>query len=364
MIQSRRRDRLHMAGRLIGLCLAVLIGGCSQEVDNTLKVIVPEVARPFNPLKKANQPGKIAQELLFDGLYNRSGMDNIGKPLFKLGLAETVEELDPQRLFRVTVRDNVVWHSDLQESPYMFSRQDVVWTFTQMKQFYSQLRQEGGTQLATHEFLGKTLRVIESIEPDPDTSQSLLIRTKSKTSVERLQIALAFKILPRQYQGFDWDPVTDTRGFESGPIGTAPYQWSSSPNNAMQFPRNQGHFEFGSQTDGTYIPSIELKYIPDRSLYENTLVNQDANFSYNVVPSDRSVLGDVYRSPYTYSSLGFWTLVFNTSDPVLKDVEVRRALYAIFGDKEKVRLLDVYLRGADIPGVDDYRNMLNYGSKK
>lgn len=138
------------------------------------------------------------------------------------------------------------------------------------------------------------------------------------------------------------DPNSD---FANHPVGTGPFEFVSwEKNNKIEFTANPDYW--GG------VPALEtVTYliVPDNTVRATALETGDLDLIHSPLsPQDVARLQtNDELTVHTQTALGFTHLIFNTTDPVLADVNVRRAIAHLV---DKATIAEAIYQGMDTPG--------------
>ncbi len=142
-------------------------------------------------------------------------------------------------------------------------------------------------------------------------------------------------IVPKHIWSTIKNPVTYK---DSKPVGSGPFEMKSCSPQVIKYTKNAGYWQKG-------LPKIETVYYP--AFTSNTPANQQlasgkAQWGSQFIPNiDKYYLGKNAANHYWFPPLVNVSVFINLKDPILKDVNVRRAMaYAI--DRDKVSKVGEY----------------------
>jgi peptide/nickel transport system substrate-binding protein len=139
------------------------------------------------------------------------------------------------------------------------------------------------------------------------------------------------------------DPAKD---FANNPVGTGPFTFVSwERNSSIELTANADYWNGAPKLDG-----VTFFVIPDNTVRATALETGDLDLIHSPLsPQDVERLKEtegVVVSQQT--ALGYTYLNFNTADPILSDVNVRRAIAHLI---DKTIIADEIYQGMDTPGI-------------
>ena len=139
------------------------------------------------------------------------------------------------------------------------------------------------------------------------------------------------------------DPAAD---FANNPVGTGPFKlvnWER--NNSIEFVANADYWN-GAPT----LAGVTFFIIPDNTVRATALETGDLDLIHSPLsPQDLARLQETEGVVVTQqTALGYTYLNFNTADPILSDVNVRRAIAHLI---DKNVIADEIYQGMDTPGI-------------
>lgn len=151
------------------------------------------------------------------------------------------------------------------------------------------------------------------------------------------------------------DASVDTSAYDSCPIGTGPYKVESyTVDDSLNLSRNDAYW------NGTpKMETVVVRQIPDQSTLSAALQSGEINAAYGIPYSDLESFNS--SEDFTVSQAAtsrVFMLYYNLNDPVMKDVEVRKAIGMAI-DKEA--LGSVVLAGAGTATQAAFPSYLPYG---
>ncbi|MFN2555401.1 MAG: ABC transporter substrate-binding protein [Nitriliruptorales bacterium] len=275
----------------------------SPGQGGTLVVAIDEDPGSLNPAITTSGSTHTASELFFNGLV---ALDEQGEPSPELAREWRIEE--DGRVYRFHLREGVTWHDG-----QPFTSADVKYSFEQVIiPFHAR----------TKASMGPALAGIET--PDAHT---VVFRFKEPYAPLLLQLNVTeAPIVPRHvYEGTD----PQTNPANNTPVGTGPFRFVSyQKGTEIRAARNENYFKEGLP----YFDEIVQRIIKDRSTQVLSLENGEVDFLWNVPGPDQArlredpniELGQTASNPGGSNCI--MTIAFNLDRPMLRRLEVRRAI--------------------------------------
>ncbi len=275
----------------------------TPDRGGTLVVALTEDPGGLNPALTTSGATHAASEMFFNGLVS---LDEEGEPIPELAREWQIEE--DGRVYRFQLRDGVTWHDG-----QPFTSADVKYSFEQvLLKFHAR----------TKASMGPALAGIDT--PDGHT---VVFRFKEPYAPLLLQLNVTeAPIVPRHlYEATD----PQTNPANNAPVGTGPFRFVSYEKGAeIRAARNDNYFKEGLP----FFDEIVQRVIQDRTTQVLSLENGEVDFLWNVPGPDQArlredpsvELGQTPSNPGGSNCI--MTITFNLDRPVLRPLEVRRAI--------------------------------------
>lgn len=269
----------------------------------TLVVAISEDPGQFNPAITTSGSVHTASELMYNGLVS---YDEDFQPQPDLALSWEIEE--DGALYRFALRDDVVWHDG---TP--FTSADVAYTFENvLTEFHSRTAASVGA-------------LLESVDTPDETTVEFRFAEPYAPLLQQLDVTEA-PILPAHvYEGSD----PQENPANQAPIGTGPFRFDSyTPDEEIVLVENEDYFEDGLPL----LDEVVMRVIPDDGNQVIALEAGEVDWLWGVPGPDLERLAgdDRFTTLSTLVNPGgancITTLSFNLDNPILADVEVRRAI--------------------------------------
>lgn len=250
----------------------------------------------LNPLLAIDDETKSILSLIFEGLVK---IDNQG--VVQPALAESWQISDDGKTYTMNLRTNVKWHNG-----EVFSSADVKATFDKIMELKKQKGNKALPEYAefdniqSYEAQGEYTFVITLSKPDADflheMNRGILSASflEADTTQERVKEELA---------------------------GTGPFKIIDSTSNLVTLKKNNDYFG-----NAPYIEEINIKTYPDNTSIIEAFTNGTVDM-VTIEPIDWNVFEDM-ENVYLlqYPSRYFEFVAVNLTNPILSDVNVRKAL--------------------------------------
>lgn len=257
----------------------------------------------LNPAITTSGAVHFASHLLYNGLVD---LDDDLEPA--PGLAESWDVEDDGRLYRFHLRDDVAWHDG---EP--FTAQDVKFTFEEVLfEFHARTAASVGS-------------AIEEITVIDDHTVEFHFDEPYAPLLQQLDVGEA-AILPRHvYEGTDpmENPANDA------PVGTGPFSFVSyEPDSEIVLEANEDY----TVRDGPYLDRVVLRIMPEASSQVIALETGEVDWVWRLPEPDvERFEGDSeVELIETFRGAGSancpMTMGFNLEQPIVADVDVRRAI--------------------------------------
>jgi peptide/nickel transport system substrate-binding protein len=273
------------------------------------------------PYRRANEVSRHLQELIFDGLVNRTQVKKDGRQEFDWALAvKYVEKSDEERkLFSIPLREGVHWHDG-----HDFTAQDVAFSWRALAE--SKAPMAGWLRAF----------IVDVVAVDKHLVQMKLHCERSEEVVKEL--LSSFKILPakakigNQTQELPADlsggGLSDDFAFH--PVGTGPFKLKDDfqPGSA----RLEANLDYMRGPPVTR--TLFGKRIEDASLLVKNLAKGDVNFVADVSPGSFRQLDSASLKSARYFPYQFHAIFYNIERGSLRNLAFRRAVTAATNKEE------------------------------
>ena len=285
---------------LLASCLVAtsLVGteAMAQDGESVLRIARPDDVRALNPIRQANNSTSEVTYQIHEGLVTVNPDQEV-VPV----LATEWEMLDDGLTYRVSLRDDVTFHSG---AP--FNAEAVAWNMD---------RQINGDPPGIAAGLIPPMTAIEIVD---EFTIDFTLEEPSGVFMAILGAPLFMIVDPTVYQELGDD------GYDSGPSGTGPFKFESwEPGLRVVLTANENYW---SDDNGPEVDRVIFEVIPEPSARAIALQNGEINMAFTVAAEQIDQFdGDgyqVFQSP----SARVVFVGLNTADPILSDVNVRRAL--------------------------------------
>ncbi len=273
----------------------------AAPVGGTLVVAISSDPGHLNPAITTSGGTHTASELLYNGLV---GLDDDLNPIPEL--AESWDVSDDGRTYTFTLRDDVTWHDG---EP--FTSADVKFSFEEvLLKFHARTRASMATSL-------------ESIEAPDDTTVVFNFAEPYGPLLLQLDVTEAPIVAKHVYEGTD--PLEAPANLE--PVGTGPFTFVSyTPESEIRFAANDEYFRGRPPLD-----EVVQRIIPDSGSAVIALERGEVQWLWGVPGPDRERLEADENIAFLRTNRNpggancIMTVSFNLENPILADLEVRRA---------------------------------------
>ena len=297
-------------------CLLCLVGSLSPSFAKVFRY--PESSKPSSlmPFFVENMSAVRISEFIFEGLVNKNKRGDLEGVL-----AQSWNASPDGMSITFQLRPNVKWHDG---KP--FTAEDVVFTVK-------------AAQDKKTIFNGKSrFRFIRSVQSLGKHQVRFIFnqpRVKAASS-------FTFKIIPKH--AFKSTRISRIDRFNRRPIGTGPYKVAKNSPRFIQLTK------FPAYWGQTKIDVVEMQHTPDADAQLQLLKYAGSGSGIQAMifipPKNMSQFENsdtVVLEPY--HTVAWWYLAFNHQNPILQDVNVRKAI-ALALDREE--LLEAHLGQGDI----------------
>ncbi len=268
----------------------------------------------FIPILSRTEESHYLSELVFDGLINRTVINEHGKALYTRALCKRYKEESSANRGEITIELNTgaSWHNGVP-----FTADDVLFTWEALHGSNSPL-------------VGWLDSLIEQIYKADD--DELHVTLKVERSEEALnEIFSAFKILPRVYdatrgeEGMLPADLTVASGvvndFNYRPIGTGPYRVANRSGNQILLERNENYF-----LGPPHLSRLRMQRMEAPELAIKALVGNSLDLIFDVRPRFFSELGQAAVRSLDYTPYSFYAIAYNLRRPPFSRVDFRRGV--------------------------------------
>lgn len=221
----------------------------------------------------------------------------------------TLEVGGNNRIYELTLRNNLFWHDSTEELPHSVTADDVVFT-------YKKIQEQG----FPNPILQKNFRGVDIVKIDDRTVQ---FRLEKPYSFFRSNLTLG--ILPeRNLDGVPADRLLDALDFNLRPVGNGPYKFKSMVEASLSTEVTLEQFD---QFDGgkPYIDRIVFRAFPDYPSLLSDLRNLDGVRHVPRNQKGKAIIPHRYKTHY-YSLPQYVALFLNMDKEILQDDNLRLAL--------------------------------------
>lgn len=288
-------------------------GGVRAQSDGVLRAGLDVDAGTADPRLARDTSAFRLVELVFDGLVVLDPQ-LVAQP----ALAESWENPDPTT-WVFHLRDGVIFHDGA-----ALTADDVVYTFTTLLD---------ESFAAPYRGLYAPLTGVTALDP------ATIEFTLAEPYAPFLNY-MEMGIVPRHLAD---DPAAD---FASNPVGTGPFTFVNwQRNSSIELTANAEYWN-GAPT----LAGVTFFIIPDNTVRATALETGDLDLIHSPLsPQDLTRLEETDGVVVTQqTALGYTYLNFNTADPILSDVNVRRAIAHLI---DKNVIADEIYQGMDAPGI-------------
>lgn len=293
-----RFGRLLAAALVGGLMVAALPTGkaVGQDDESVLRIARPDDVRALNPFRQANNSTSEVTYQIHEGLVT-VGPDQQVAPV----LATDWELLDDGLTYRVYLRDDVTFHSG---EP--FNAEAVAWNMD---------RQLNGDPPGIAAGLIPPMSAITVVD---DYTIDFTLEQPSGVFMAILGAPLFMIVDPTVYAEVGDD------GYDDSPSGTGPFMFDSwTPGVSVELVANENYW---NPDNGPEVDRVVFEVVPEASARAIALQNGEIDMAFTISAEEIDSFNtdgfQVFQAPST-------RVVFiglNTVDPILEDVNVRRAL--------------------------------------
>jgi peptide/nickel transport system substrate-binding protein len=306
MMPGQRRTIVLQLAFLAGVTLTLPAHGHAQTSaprGGTLVVAISADPGHLNPAITTSGATHTAAELIYNGLLGR---DERGDPVPDLAESWAIEQSGA--VYRFRLRDGVTWHDGTR-----FTAADVKFTFEEvLLKFHARTKASMGGALA-------------AIEAPDDRTVVFRFKQPYAPLLQQLDATEAPIVARHVYHGSD----PQTNPANASPVGTGPFKFVAYKKGAeIRLARNAAYFKRGLP----YLDEIVMRLIPDAGTQVLALESGEVDFLWGVPgPHQSRLQADArFRMAQTSYHPGgsncIMTVSFNLDRPILKDVQVRRAI--------------------------------------
>ncbi|MCC5911766.1 MAG: peptide ABC transporter substrate-binding protein [Clostridiaceae bacterium] len=278
----------------------------------------------LNPIFNSNHSLFQLHHLIYDGLVTFDENMDIAPQL-----AKDWDVADDGQSIRFYLRDDVAWHDG-----EAFSAEDVIFTIDLIK---------GNIREANHPSIFRTS--VGQISDAREIEEGVLNITFTRPFSSGLEV-MSFPILPKHiFEGRDIEKI-NTDEFPMVGTGAFKLEVYEAMRN-ISLVRNDNYW--GQKP---YIEKVEVEIVPDSEAQLSIFESHEIDFAQPTSIDWGKYTKDNTVKVYEYVSNSYEFLGVNFKNPILQDVNVRRAMaYAI--DRHRL-ISNIYLRHATVVDVPIY----------
>lgn len=288
----------------IALAASVLVFGSSADAgkrDNSVRFADEQVLDNADPYYNNVRIGVILSQQVWDTLIYRDPVTGTYSGL----LATSWRRVDDKTL-ELDLRRGVKFHNGAE-----FDADDVVYTLNYVSHDNKVIQAQQVTWIDRVEKIDKYKVRIYAREPAP--------------------VAIDFLSSITVIHPHDYYAKAGSRGMSERPVGTGPYRVvEHALGKFVRLARNPDYFTGGPKRPAT-IPTIEIRFIPDRQTQVAEMLSGGLDLIRNVAPDQAAQLRSVPDLQVKSTEIMRYTfLAMDTTDntlaPQLRDIRVRRAI--------------------------------------
>jgi ABC-type transport system substrate-binding protein len=235
----------------------------------------------------------------------------------------TLEIGGNNRIYELTLRNDLFWHDSTEELPRPVTADDVVFTFQAIQK-----------QGFLNPILQKNFRGVDIVKIDDRTVQFRLEKPYSF-----FQSNLTLGILPKRHlENIPADRLLEALDFNLNPVGSGPFKFKSMVEAALSTEVTLERFDrfYGGKP---YIDRIVFRAFPDYPSLLSDLPNLDGVRHVPRNKEGKAIIPRRYRTHY-YSLPQYVALFFNMDREVLKDETLRLALQLATNKRDIVKTIN------------------------
>ena len=228
-----------------------------------------------------------------------------------------------QRIYTLTLRENVFWHDSTEENPLPVTADDVLFTFKMIEE-----------QGFPNPILQKNFRGVEIEKIDDRTVQ---FRLEKPYYFFRSNLTLG--ILPRHHlEGIPADRLLDTIDFGLRPIGCGPFKFKSIVETPLstEVTLEQSENYHGAKP---YLERVVFRAFPDYPSLLSDLRNLDAVRQVPRNKEGKAVIPNRYKT-FEYVLPQYVALFFNREKNVVSDQKLRLAMQLATNKQKIVEIIN------------------------
>lgn len=306
------------------LCTALSLGtmllvctGCFHQGGDKEELVycVEQAPDRLVPVLEHNESAGYLCELVFDGLVNKTDVDN-GREKYEYALAKKygfVEQLKDRRFITIELKRGVYWHDGRE-----FTAADVVYTFDAIRASDSPLKS----------WLEAFVESYEKVERDNYSVRLKLVREMSVPAL--MDFFSPVKILPHRFldDGVGGmlprnlnDGSSLSEAFAWKPIGTGPYRIRERTSQEVVLDAHSSY-----QPSAPEIETVRMRVVGNLAMGVRMLTGGENAFLFDVKPEHFDMLRDLPLSNTAYLPHAFYALVYNTSSAPFSDPNFRKGV--------------------------------------
>lgn len=269
----------------------------SGDPSGTLRIARPDDVRALNPLRQANNATSEVTYQIHEGLVTLD-VDQEVVPV----LASEWQLLDDDLTYRLTLREGVSFHSG---EP--FNAEAVKWNME--RQLFDDPPGIASGLLPEH----------EAVEVVDEYTVDMVLAEPAGVYMEILAAPLFMMMDPSQ-----WEELGE-EGYDDAPSGTGPFMLDDwAPDERVELVANP---EYWDTDNGPLVERVVFEVMPEASSRTIALQNGEVDMIFALPAEDvDSFAGSDEHQVYTVPSMRAAHIGLNTVDPVIGDIDVRRAL--------------------------------------
>lgn len=309
----------------LAISMIGFLKGCSWFSSNSDELVYFPYNRPDNlaPILDINEEAKYLTELIFDGLVNKTTVDDKGREQYEWALVDKggyIEEgPEDTRLVAIYLRKGVMWHDGRE-----FTTEDVIYTWKAINQSTSPLRDWLNT-------------FIEEILPVEGSDKNYKFKIKLRVERSReafMELFSPVKILPRKFtyknkEGdlpFNLNDGSDlSKDFGWIPVGTGPYKIVKRESDMVLLKPNEseGYQYYLGQPE---IKRIRMSVEKEPAKAVKALKGSQRGLLFDVKPESFDILTGAPLSYQDYFPYNFYAIVYNTRKAPFNNPIFRKAV--------------------------------------
>ena len=302
---------------IAGAIIIKLCTSCNSGSKNELVYISYE--RPDNliPIFNMNEESKYLSELLFDGLVNKTTLNDKGMEQYQWALVAEdgymEESPDNRFLISIYLKKGIQWHNGEE-----LTSRDVLYTWNAIQQSDSPLKG----------WLSSFVEEISLVEGD---NYKFKIKLKVERSREAfMELFAPVKILPhfilekenKIEMPHNLNAYSDhVNNYKWNVIGTGPYKLEDREAESIILKANDKYC-----TGKPAIGRISYQAKNDRIMAVKALSSNQHSILFDVNPESFGVLAEDALVHQTYVPYSFYIIAYNTQEGPFRDINFRKAI--------------------------------------